>query len=836
MIALDSVALAGDREIAGKYVREAEKLLAALRARLGDSGATVASGQRRWDDAYVYAFVGPGISRAVITAGYPGVTVEPDDAALDLVPDFVSGVVLDGWIQRDGAQAVCASFVPTDETIAMHGLPAGVQTSRRLAVELSEDVVARFRIPSSGPTPTQYRYVRATLFSGVMRKVVQLLLGFGRPPARSIYDRAPPPMARDPDDPPPAGASYEARVRSVGRQIRYDWGFSRTHGVTLGSDAKPWLVEISIQHGVIAMPLPMHDLVNTAAFRTKLDDMDDTDGLYALDALGGWPTGEPFPVGEALEMARSAGYLIQLLEPEDLDAFYACSAYGSSMGWAFSPRGDRADNTAWYMHEDGIKRGVWDAINIRIGATIAGPPSSGAGVKERLEQFASRAAYPWAVRKADRLTSTQVREVLDTGTAAEFWAALLAQECPPIASASASYRRMQTGLLWDPGIYQPHIQFPEPLLGYCVSFDMRPFPATLQLGNRRCDTPMHVYWRGDDLVVCSFYFEQRVRTDANSSDMEECMYVGTWQSETIVGGLRTPAMMYSTIHDDRADIAPSRRTERIVSRDIGYYRTFVSIDLSYPVLGTLVREKAFHKTTEIVSTENEMLETSIRVPFHDRCAHYYTVATGVSGRMRTFADSYPTLIDPQTYATWRNFGGWTNYQVDPPPPRFTTEHPAGCGPVTASTVWAADPLVISGCDEYAYEGPWAEVCQNAEQLQLNRRLPDGTLTIEHGGATVDSTTWLISEGADDPLLVQRFTQVPMNSTAWRVWFATSPDPRTGETQSIHTTCSVLGDTQSVQYDRKPNAVATNGDLLVFGLVLHSDMTVKPACYIGVIGG
>lgn len=836
MIPLDSVALAGDREIAGKYVREAEKLLAALRARLGNSGATIASGQRRWDDAYVYAFVGPGISRAVITAGYPGVEVEPDESAIDLVPDFVSGVVLDGWLQRDGAQDVCASLVPTAESAELHSLPSGVQTSRRLAVELSEDIVSRFRIPENGPRPTQYRYVRATLFSGMMRKVVQFLLGFGRPPARSIYDLAPPPMARDPDDPPPAGAAHEARVRIAGRQIRYDWGFSRTHGVTLGSDARPWLVEISIQHGVIAMPLPMHDMASTTTFRAKLEDMGDADGLHALDAIGGWPTGEPFPVGEALEMARSAGYVLQLLEPDALNAFYECSAYGSSMGWAFSPRGDRADNTAWYMHEDGIKRGVWDAINIRIAATSASATSHGAGVKARLAQFAGRSAYPWAVRKADRLTSTQARAVLDTGTAAEFWAALLAQQCPPIASASASYRRMQTGLLWDPGIYQPHIQFPEPLLGYCVSFDMKPFPATLQLGNRRCDTPMHVYWRGGDLVVCSFYFEQRVRTDADSSDMEECMYVGSWQSETIVGGLRTPAMMYSTIHDDRADIAPSRRTERIVSRDIGYYRVGVAIDLGYPVIGTLLRDKAFHKTTEIVTTANEMLQTSVRVPFHDRCAHYYTVATGVSGRTRTFANTYPTLGDPQTYATWRNFGGYTNYQTAPPPPRFTTEHPAGCGPVTASTVWAADPLTITGCKDFAYEGPWAEVCQNADAMRFTRRLPDATVTVENGGATVDATTWLVTEGADDPILVQRFTQVAMNSTGWRVWFATSPDPLTGDTQAIHTTCTVLGDTQSVQYDRKPNAEAANGDLLVFGWTAHSDMTIKPACYLGVIGG
>lgn len=840
---VNSIALQGDETIARKYVRQTEKLMDALRARMGSSGATVASTQLRFDDAIAYVVVGPGIARGVITAGYVDYAVDPAmPAPPESIPDFASGVVMTGWLRGEGEAQLCESFVPTPESAAMLGMPEGIQLSRRFAVKPSLSVEARYP-PHTGPLAlSQYQRVKPTLYSGRMRQVVQFIAGFGRRSPQSIYDLAEPKLLPEIGASPPLGMDFERQVVEAGRQVQYDWGYTRTHGITVASDGTWWLVEIGMQ-GVKAMPLPCNELARRPEFLEKLEALGDDEALYALEQLdGNWPTGMAFPRFEAEEMARSGGFIVQLAEHDAMTAVYSRSSYSSPMGWAFNDSGTEAHVTGYWTHADGIQRGSWFAARISIGRSAPiDPPPEAAAIQARITgAFATaadkRAAYPWALRKAERLTRMQASNVLDTGTAQQLWDALLAQQCPPLATAAAQVRLMDEGLLYQRGQFQRHIQFPEPMFGYCISHDMRPTPSTRDLGSRRCDTVMMVFFDGDDLQTVRYYYEPSTRPVPEQSDYEDCMYVGSWSRSAAIPDYGCPPMMYSNQFDDREDHGAQTEDETITSVDMGYTRTVVFDDLHAYYLGYLVRTKTFHRTTVRRTVSGAFVRASVRVPFWDRCAYYYTVSRGLNTEIVTTTVGRNDLNDPNSYETWRNVRGWTTFRDDPPPSIPISEHPAGCGPVLVRTVnipmYGAYP-----CSEFADSGPWATPCTNAEALVFGFTppIPPSSTVVTQPNET--SRTWLVSTAAA-PLMVAQHLNLPIvlgfSPGAIERWFLTSPDPVTNSTQYISTTCSVLGSDVSLQYSTEMNPPV--GSSAIHGRRWHPDMDNKAITYVGVIGG
>ncbi len=97
--------------------------------------------------------------------------------------------------------------------------------------------------------PKQYEDVTASMYSGLMAKAAQLILG-------------------------------------QGIHLKYKCAWDTCHGITLDSKDKPWLVEISKDKGVIAMPLPMYPA-------RKVSKIDAESEAYKL--FGGVPSGDGFP-------------------------------------------------------------------------------------------------------------------------------------------------------------------------------------------------------------------------------------------------------------------------------------------------------------------------------------------------------------------------------------------------------------------------------------------------------------------------------------------------------------------------------------------------------------
>jgi hypothetical protein len=179
-----------------------------------------------------------------------------------------------------------------------------------------------------GHTTSQHGDLRASMYSGIMAKVVQFLVGLGR-----------------------------TKVNPADVVVKYNWQFSVCHGVILDPDKKPWLVEISAARGVIAMKLPM-----LAGKKTGSDALREM-----VKLIGGIPTGETFPA--SITAGLAAGTIFQLISVAGMSAFFGKTSYSDDMGWSFDDTGSEAHNTCL-----GVISGANGGYHYKLGFTFAQNP------------------------------------------------------------------------------------------------------------------------------------------------------------------------------------------------------------------------------------------------------------------------------------------------------------------------------------------------------------------------------------------------------------------------------------------------------------------------------
>ena len=175
---------------------------------------------------------------------------------------------------------------------------------------------------------SQASMLKPGLYSGVMRNVVQVLLGSNE-------------------------------------QVLYDFHFAKTHGIFVvgsGKTRADWLIEISAQNGVLAMPLPICK-----------------GSVPKQSTLGYVPMGGTFPSGAALDEAIKSGKVRRLMTPDDLRPAYSKSAFSPVFGWAFSYSGREASIV---VSGGGDKYTVTTLYTVAIGADNKGAPVSAALVTD----------------------------------------------------------------------------------------------------------------------------------------------------------------------------------------------------------------------------------------------------------------------------------------------------------------------------------------------------------------------------------------------------------------------------------------------------------------------
>lgn len=843
--------ISGDMEEGLGYVTLAQSLLRNTLEQMRVRNLNHLTGQMRLPgDAYCYVICSGGYNQVFVVAGNkPSEKLENPEIVRVEIPDFISGAVQNGFqitIEQSGGAVIktVASFHPTHECSIKFELPESFQSIKRLDVSYIDEFAGDLKPPEKSRTIyTQYTKLKATMWSGHMRGLIQVLMGFAKQRRVgqrevSLYET----HTKKAGKPKPVTA-YQRDVADNGLRIQYDWRFTRTHGLIYGPDNKPWIVEIGLGRGAVAWPLPLNDLTTTPEFLQRMQDKGDEEAVAILQAYGGFPTGEPLPTGDEGKAWIRAGRMLEIVSADDMAPFYDCTAYSTDCGWAFNLRGDEAHNTASYYHPDGLQRGVHYMVRMSVGATRpkvehtvdVGP------VRVAIASLPARAGKAAALWKLDYLDDFEVRSARSAAqrSAEEAYQYVDQLELAPLAPNNGNLSKVSEGYLFFPWFAKRNngniIRWPEHALGYLVSKDMRPAVNVAPPSGTVIDTTMHVMFVGDEMHWVKFFWDTRPGANgAHDDDYEDCMYVGQWSSHTETGLRPIPMMFYTSTIDDRAELAGEVTDIKIKGIDLGYNGiTATDFAVIHGNCGYLTRSKRFMRTTITDTVTGEGMVNGVAIPFYNREAYYYGILKSNTQKSHTESHGYLYLGDPWSYMHWRNKTFWTGDCKAGGPPNGNCPSDGddydgtgqwrkldpmpwgGCGPVTSRTVVPPnvdirggfrDPYEPSPCSDFADSGPWAVVCDNATAMAYS--IPEPPLPAPVSTTSPASgqyTVWLVD--SDGPRTIKR-----QASLSAQLWPAQTPDPENGATQYMEHGQNVFGTAVISRYstDINEGTILTGG--------------------------
>jgi hypothetical protein len=343
----------GDEDAARRHLPVAQNLLHKVRIRAAASGSAVTGQSLAPDDnSFIYALK-IGDTEVLHIFSQPRVQHELVPREFTQLPDFLNGVTKSGRIvertvpdpEAPGGERVVelfSAFKPTPETAMRYDWGLGFRELRRLTVK----PWVAFSLGTVQDGSTQYEFIYPSMYSGRMRKLVQVVLGFGRLPPHMISEQGP----------------DRADLMRHGIRVRFDHRWHRTHNLYRGPDGTQWLVEVSLIKGVLAMQLPVYP--DSAGIATSRWPSLRECGLE----FGGLPTGLGFPTHDRLQRLIDSGHVLQLLTPEEMEPFYELQPFSTGMGWTFNETGTEAHNTGWRWGVDGIRVACHYTLNLTIGA------------------------------------------------------------------------------------------------------------------------------------------------------------------------------------------------------------------------------------------------------------------------------------------------------------------------------------------------------------------------------------------------------------------------------------------------------------------------------------
>lgn len=774
---LPTIRIQGDQELGRQYIPVARDRLRRLRELLSHRGIEVGGDHGPLaDGVYYYARIAGGVSVIQIVADSSKRQLQELAELIEVkYPDFLSGVILNGHIDS----GLLYSFRPTAQCTILHGLPSALQPVARLAVKpLPEYALELSNGSGSAVEFSQYTKLKAGWYSGTMRKLVQFLMGYGKQPKESIYKpRKEIPEPEDYFTPPPT--QFQKDVKSRGLQIRYDWRFSRTHGLVRATDGKWWLVEIAEGAGVHAMPLALYKATTTDEFRDYLSDIGDDDALEVIDLFGGFPTGECIPQTDDLRSCYiRAGIVLKLADSEAIAPFYEHEAYTSACGWAFSQSGRRAVNTAYRYADDTVQRGVMYEISTSIGDARQIEPADAA---LRLKQYISKRAedlgeklHPLLI-KCDLLTDDQIADLMRLPSD-EAAAQLDEIEVDSLAEGSSTVANIGEGkLLWR-GETGPALKFHDPLLGELVSHDFNPLePGPPEGFDRRCNTTVYAFFYGETLRKCNFYFlPAEGRTTFEEFGEQECRFVGEWGTRVSSNSNGVFPLFYTTEIDNREVFPDSLMESRSEGVDIGFTSCQYGDNPSRLWESFMFRTKSFRITTTVQGWASKGKGACIAVPDGDREAYYYFQRELVTGKYRSVQVSYTQLADPNSYLGGRKF--------------IIDGTPADCG---SSTFRLVGSHVYNGgaCSDLADEGEWAGQCQQMEPLAYSVPLFTPPGIIEETDAVADVTGDIVCSLSAQPIRCYSRTVTGDDAPyAGDFLFAKTPDAGVSQVVLVRINC------------------------------------------------
>lgn len=761
-----SIRLEGDEKRALAAIPVAKVLLQKVQSFLRRSGVTTFSASQAYgDDGSIYVLCTENQNIIHISVDHQVSEVETtvlEPTAPIEYPDLLSGIVVDGVIgpfvvEVDGEEKTVykvKAFSPTPNCREIHDLPDGRQPSTRLVVR-PWSAYSEWRAKSTDLRDfSQYQVPRPTWWSGKMKAVVQAVMGFGKLRKTQI---------------PKNPKEYRDQTIGTGIQVRYDYKFTRTHGIHTAADGRLWLIEISINRGVLAMPLPIYPNSDGMPFRTRYANAEDIAMVAVLDELGCLPTGQAFPTLPAtLEAKIASGDILRLMTPIELKPFYNCSGYSSICGWAFNDTGTQAHNTAYYYPDgDPIQRGVWYQININIGAT-ATPRRAGM----------------------------------------------------PIAGGAATLRLQSEGKLFshpELHMYLP-VFFYEPMLNPPGLLRHSAVPMDDSHVIPHCDTVVFAAIMNGELKTARFFASTVSAPPYATSDLDgECLYNSDFSS-SMSTAQTIPWMVYTNDFDDRRGVGASTQSQALVSRRFGYSGAQIIELVDAPAWALVTRVAIFRNVLTTTASGGEQLEGALIVPGHSREAYYYMTGRRFNqGSTSNFSTYYTFVTDPNIGYAW--FTDIGPEELDTPIGRLNAYT---CGEnLSDRRIVGTGYNASDDCADAADSGNWLSTCASVQTYVHAMPYMPPNFGSTNSGSAFEGRVTLVSDGLNGPITM------PINEELWNGY--TSVSEATG--QAFFVTHSAIGEEGGV-YTKTDASTGISG-VGLFGYTVDAPGLLQACpCFIG----
>lgn len=612
----------------------------------------------------------------------PPEEVEPEIVVQ--VPEYAAGLVVhpsyDTIEQPDGStKNIIRGFVSTEQSLVR--IPQNIVEERQCVPldDLFATQADSFAMAVNGTQFTQHKRIKPGQYTGYMRQLVQLLLGVGdmlRPvyEARMIEENIIERLQYTQEElyeyfgePIPANfetmsdeavAALNVKFPETGlyEDVKYDYRFYKTHGVTKGADGKCYIIQLSM-YGVHAMPLHVHPMSQEEKFKERVLFLfpelshQDLSGESLYDFFGGFPLNVPFPLGPELEKYVAAGEIAELVSGSDTKnaEYYAKNHYSEMVGWAFAERQNIAVNCCWNT-KDNIHQGYLYFVNWSIDEALPEPDWTKQTLK--VVSLFSDNTDAYYKRKARRLSEEQAQAVLDFDRSdaeafKEFYESL---EVEPLIKGNATITESQKGPLYSPRWYQgkgnacandvghPQIKFPDEQLGFNHSFNFEDtwYPGDPELKvPARCDTPMWACWIKDQLMVVNYFWEptkDKPQTERDSRGF--CQYTGTWETYT-PGSTQLGGHFYSNKFDLRREVRTTAATHTVTKGQWGGTKDWFSFCAFFTTCASMVRYAYYFEETTTKRDSGGSWRDSVAIPHGDRSIIY----TATQGIVREMADT-----------------------------------------------------------------------------------------------------------------------------------------------------------------------------------------------------
>jgi hypothetical protein len=789
------------------------------------------------DGGYMYSVK---IGDVVRVHAVPGNRPDPQPAFdVEQVPDFGSGWITDGRIEitkdergRDTSRVL--EFTPTPGTVERLSprppaprMPSGRQKSARYAVLPAAD-----RPDLNPPRPvavwSQYLRLRPSMYSGLMVKVAQALMGFGKTGKPSAFRRY---LLQDKLVPPPGAvpSAEESEASSAGVKLRYDNRFYRTHGIAKDADGKLWLCEIG-SRGVLIMRLPYWTHTDKAAFKARLE-LKDPEAWQMIDELGGFPSGTTPPTDPAtLAAAKRAGVVIELCTEAQAAQFYKLQTFSSQIGWAFNEAGTEAHNVGYEYDSNGVPFTEHWHAQFSIGSAIVPTAlqTQAAALLNSLVRSATRGGtYQAIVRSKSRyLSLAQLNSLIgqarsDPAAAFEALDQLQATRIP----ATATWALARRATFYHPNpVRPPALKIYEPLAEGLVSVTMtrlggQGFANVPEL----MDATMYVYFIGNQLKTVKYYWD-RVTTLTNTveDDYEECMLAGNWSRFERRGFTGVPPTFYTADVDPREPYADTEIETTVTGTAEGTTGAVPTDDFSLPSRSFIVRSWTFMMKTDELTRDGAARRGAVCVPQFAREGVLVAFDDVTSSELRSITYVRQGIADPWQYTAWRTVGGFVM-------PAYMVE---SCG--ESRTLRRVDEAIYTPtlCSDFVDQGSWLSRCDGVGD-EINGGLPEVPANVAvsalHKGVLAVYADFP-PLGAATRIYLDRSEgnpQMPWDTA----WFARSPSPLSGSFQQAQATWNCLGDGTTLVTAAGPDYF---GGTIVRGVPFDARMQTNFPTFVGVV--